>query len=169
MHYAHGASASQHCQGTWLRSCLLSTRSKDRAIGDDGSRSPDGATWFEYRRCSLSETGSRRGIRDSYSFDARTVSVMGSRIRHFPSRPSRFPSLPPPLRAVHSLPSEITAVALTAFSHVPVARVVLVVLGNERKISEREENDIRRLDFRRKENSSRNWPKHWRSEHSDRS
>lgn len=38
------------------------------------------------------------------------------------------PDISLPARAAHSLPSEITAVALTAFSHVPVARVTLVVL-----------------------------------------
>lgn len=43
------------------------------------------------------------------------------------------PDISLPARAVHSLPSEITAVALTAFSHVPVARVTLAVLGNEKE------------------------------------
>lgn len=43
------------------------------------------------------------------------------------------PDISLPARTVHSLPSEITAVALTAFSHVPVARVTPAVLGNERE------------------------------------
>ena len=96
-------------------------RSGDR-VGSQSLRTANGATWFEYRHYSLPGTGSRRGIRDSYS-STRTVSAIGSRARHFPL----------PARAARSLPSEITAIALTAFSHVPVARVTLVLLGNERR------------------------------------
>jgi len=60
------------------------TGSGDR-VGSQSLRTTNGATWFEYRRYSLYGTGSRRGIRDSYS-PTRTVSAMGSRARHFPSR-----------------------------------------------------------------------------------
>lgn len=94
--------------------------------------------------CSLSPRLVRgAGIRDSYSsFDAYSIRD-GVPRQTFPSPRSRISPLPfsPPLLypliplslLAHSLPSEITAVALTAFSHVPVARVALVVLGNERE------------------------------------
>lgn len=114
---------------------------------DDRERERERATWFEYRRSAVSRRRLVRGagIRDSYSFLGRVQyprwgpapDISHPARASPPSPPSSclIPSLARASRArpAHSLPSEITAVALTAFSHVLVARVALIVLGNERE------------------------------------
>lgn len=96
-HYAHEASACFIV--VKVRGCDPAFCQRDHEIERPRrvAVAADEATWFEYRRCSLSETGSRRGIRDSYS-TTHTVSAIGSRARHFPSR-SR---LSPPFSAHHT-------------------------------------------------------------------
>lgn len=92
-------------------------RDRTHRFGSQSPRTANRATWFEYRRYS---PGLVRGA----VFGIRTP----RRVQYPRLGPAPDISLP-----ACSPPSEITAIALTAFSHVPVARVTLVVLGNERK------------------------------------
>lgn len=124
-YYAHEASACSTIVKVQrqLWPCLLSTRSRDRATESGRSR----YGWRTEPRGSNTGATVSPGLVRGVVFGIRTP-----RRVQYPRR-GPAPDISLPARTVHSLPSEITAVALAAFSHVPVARVTLVVLSNERK------------------------------------
>lgn len=157
VHYAHEASACsivvkvRGCDPAFCQRDHEIERPRRVAVAADGGRShvvripalQSLRDWFAARYSGFV-------LLDAYSIRDRVP----RQTFPFPLAPISSPSPPPPC-AARSLPSEITAVALTAFSHVPVARVTLVVLSNERKIRkrerERERGEEKRVKGRKKD------------------